>query len=337
MDLNLDLEAALASLPACTRCRRRRIKCDSRLPTCRNCFHADVRCQFRDHVVGEEIPRQYLQSLIQHVQQLSGAGASNGIGIDPEVSSHDTLPRLDRPKVGNAEACSIFAASHSPGCPTNPGVSYYGPSNLYAYLLNSASSSSSAKPFIEPEEEKEGVRPHNELFETVTASYRPSSDTSTANLPPQSLVREILEYYQQSVEVFFPVIGSELSSQLSALLSTGSETLQDDSSVEFAILRLLLAISFQLMARYNPSLSSIALAYFLNISEARLREALSRPNVTTLQLLTLISIYLMLDRRGGNVWTALDQALCLSETLELKCERNGLLGQIRNTLFVLEV
>lgn len=335
MDLNLDLEAALASLPACTRCRRRRIKCDSRLPSCRNCFQADKRCQFRDHVVGQDVPRQYLQSLIQHVHQLSEASASNVPGIAAELPSRDGLPRLDRSGVDNAQVCSIFAASQNPARLTDPGVSYYGPSNLYAYLVTHASSS--ADSLLGLQEGKEGIRTYQELFETITASYRPSSDAPTTNLPPQPLVQEILAYYQQSVEKFLPVIGSELLSQLHSLLLTGSETLQDDNSVEFAVLRLLLAISLQLMARYNPSLASIAMAYFLSISESRLREALSRPSVITLQLLTLISIYLMLDRQGGNIWTALNHAICLSETLELKPGGNEVLPLIRSTLFVLEV
>ncbi|CAK97307.1 hypothetical protein AnigIFM59636_004867 [Aspergillus niger] len=44
-------------LPTCTRCRSRRIKCDSLLPACANCSKHDVECTFRDEALQADVTR----------------------------------------------------------------------------------------------------------------------------------------------------------------------------------------------------------------------------------------------------------------------------------------
>ncbi len=58
---DLDLDNLLKALPACRRCRANRRRCDPHLPSCRNCFKARVECIYYDHVLGEELPRRYVQ------------------------------------------------------------------------------------------------------------------------------------------------------------------------------------------------------------------------------------------------------------------------------------
>ncbi|KAL1890445.1 hypothetical protein Sste5346_008273 [Sporothrix stenoceras] len=54
----------------CTRCRKRRIRCDLQLPACKNCRLADVECFFWDNALGQEMPCSYLYSLRQRVAGL---------------------------------------------------------------------------------------------------------------------------------------------------------------------------------------------------------------------------------------------------------------------------
>ncbi|CAK7199578.1 hypothetical protein SEUCBS139899_002259 [Sporothrix eucalyptigena] len=54
----------------CTRCRKRRIRCDLHLPACKNCRLADVECFFWDNALGQEMPCSYLYSLRQRVATL---------------------------------------------------------------------------------------------------------------------------------------------------------------------------------------------------------------------------------------------------------------------------
>ncbi|RAK94376.1 hypothetical protein BO79DRAFT_261478, partial [Aspergillus costaricaensis CBS 115574] len=46
-------------LPTCTRCRSRRIKCDSLLPACANCSKHDVECTFRDEALQVDVKAHY--------------------------------------------------------------------------------------------------------------------------------------------------------------------------------------------------------------------------------------------------------------------------------------
>ncbi|ERS98583.1 hypothetical protein HMPREF1624_05369 [Sporothrix schenckii ATCC 58251] len=54
----------------CTRCRKRRIRCDLQLPACKNCRLADVECFFWDNALGQEVPCSYLHLLRQRVAGL---------------------------------------------------------------------------------------------------------------------------------------------------------------------------------------------------------------------------------------------------------------------------
>ncbi|KAL3446360.1 hypothetical protein BJX65DRAFT_309060 [Aspergillus insuetus] len=58
-------------LQTCTRCRSRRIKCDSRLPACANCARNDLECTFHDDALQEDIPRSYIQSLNKRIDHLT--------------------------------------------------------------------------------------------------------------------------------------------------------------------------------------------------------------------------------------------------------------------------
>lgn len=52
-----NMDELLSSLPACRRCRLNKRRCDTQLPSCRNCSKAGTECIFFDHVAGEDLPR----------------------------------------------------------------------------------------------------------------------------------------------------------------------------------------------------------------------------------------------------------------------------------------
>lgn len=58
-----DLMEIVESLPACSRCRDRRIKCHRQLPACRECHRARYDCAFFDPVRLENIPLRYVYEL----------------------------------------------------------------------------------------------------------------------------------------------------------------------------------------------------------------------------------------------------------------------------------
>lgn len=54
-------EDALQLISTCQRCKRRRKKCDRKLPSCASCQKAEVECTFYDHWLGQELPRRYAE------------------------------------------------------------------------------------------------------------------------------------------------------------------------------------------------------------------------------------------------------------------------------------
>ncbi|KAL3471651.1 hypothetical protein BJX99DRAFT_263051 [Aspergillus californicus] len=73
-------------LQTCTRCRNRRIKCDSRLPACANCARNDLECTFHDDALQEDIPRSYIQSLNNRIENLTSQLALHQ-PEDPPISA----------------------------------------------------------------------------------------------------------------------------------------------------------------------------------------------------------------------------------------------------------
>ncbi|KAJ0420496.1 hypothetical protein BJY00DRAFT_323754 [Aspergillus carlsbadensis] len=53
------LDELLQLLPACTRCRAIRKRCDTLLPACANCSKSGLQCTFHDSVSKEVLPREY--------------------------------------------------------------------------------------------------------------------------------------------------------------------------------------------------------------------------------------------------------------------------------------
>ncbi|KAF4812913.1 Transcriptional activator protein acu-15 [Colletotrichum siamense] len=76
-------------LQTCNRCRNRRIKCDSRLPACANCSRSDLECTFRDDALQQDIPRSYIQSLNEKIENLQFQLALNRPESLPQNSSNN--------------------------------------------------------------------------------------------------------------------------------------------------------------------------------------------------------------------------------------------------------
>lgn len=54
------LKAAMDQLPPCSYCRRRKIKCDMMLPSCRNCTKFQKECSYWDATLSQETSRRYV-------------------------------------------------------------------------------------------------------------------------------------------------------------------------------------------------------------------------------------------------------------------------------------
>lgn len=72
-------------LPACERCRNRKQKCDSVLPSCSNCMKAGIECINHDRALGRTVSRSYLWSL---EEKLKNYEHNSERSTESELSSH---------------------------------------------------------------------------------------------------------------------------------------------------------------------------------------------------------------------------------------------------------
>ncbi|KAL3456115.1 hypothetical protein BJX64DRAFT_294419 [Aspergillus heterothallicus] len=77
------LDELLQLLPACTRCRAIRKRCDTLLPACANCSKAGLQCTFHDSVSKEVLPREYIFSMVAHLRSLEAAKARQAGTCEP--------------------------------------------------------------------------------------------------------------------------------------------------------------------------------------------------------------------------------------------------------------
>lgn len=85
--------ANATKIPACQRCRVKKIKCDQNFPKCLKCGKIGADCIVFDPVVGREVPRSYTLQLEDRVKALEAQLKGNGL-----VDNSESLPK--RAKVG---------------------------------------------------------------------------------------------------------------------------------------------------------------------------------------------------------------------------------------------
>lgn len=78
--------SSFRNISACNRCRLRKNRCDQRLPRCRTCEKAGVRCVGYDPITKREIPRSYIYFLETRVTYLEELLAQNGIPFKEAVA-----------------------------------------------------------------------------------------------------------------------------------------------------------------------------------------------------------------------------------------------------------
>jgi hypothetical protein len=83
-------------LPACSKCRVRKVRCDRQAPKCGNCTKGNVACIIVDVITGEQYARDYIQQLENEEARLKAqAGyrtSSNGSGPQ-HTGPADSTPR----------------------------------------------------------------------------------------------------------------------------------------------------------------------------------------------------------------------------------------------------
>ncbi|KAL4875190.1 hypothetical protein BJY04DRAFT_232840, partial [Aspergillus karnatakaensis] len=105
-----ELDALLQLLPACTRCRSVRKRCDTLLPACANCAKSGLQCTFYDSISKELLPREYLSSMIDHLRSLE---ATRG-GSTPGSATGHHSPSTNVGSVVKVRDSYAFLGNNAP-------------------------------------------------------------------------------------------------------------------------------------------------------------------------------------------------------------------------------
>lgn len=76
-----------AQLPACQKCKLRKVRCDRRAPKCGNCTKGNIACIIVDQVTGEQYARDFIRQLEERERHLR-----NRLGehLSPDDGNTDT-------------------------------------------------------------------------------------------------------------------------------------------------------------------------------------------------------------------------------------------------------
>ena len=294
-----DLEAALASLPACVRCRNRRIKCDTSLPACTNCEKASEICRYRDHVLASTVSRPDLTTLVARYRELIATKQ-----LHPNDSQ--ILRPLSHPEYDLAVTSAPSLHISDPQSPND--TSFWGSSSIYAKL---GAAMITLKRLPPPElmlEKKQGG-----LFDML-----PRPDPSGAILPGLELCRRLLKTYHTSIEPFYPIFDWD---HLTLLIDSAYTLSPIQSS---PILFLLLAVTLQALSRVDDRLVEQAKAYYRSFDKLAGDQAKAPPSIETLKCLLLRSLYSLLSQSLNQSWHLLGMTQGLLSDLmpELKAKNS---------------
>ncbi|KAL2433859.1 hypothetical protein ABEF95_011393 [Exophiala dermatitidis] len=115
------------SLQVCTRCRKKRIKCDLQLPACKMCRLADAECTFWDDTLDREIPGSYLYSLQQKARGLEAE-------IQQITDQDHATAAYEVNSVSPLEQDYHLTLADAEGLPSFSPAIYLGPGNAASFV-----------------------------------------------------------------------------------------------------------------------------------------------------------------------------------------------------------
>lgn len=104
-------QAGTRFIASCNRCRRRKIKCDTGIPSCHACADSNTSCEYHDTNLNADVPRARIISLEQHLQYLNSQEAAS-TGQQPTTPTANQSEPDFRGRLvvsGIRLACSTFS------------------------------------------------------------------------------------------------------------------------------------------------------------------------------------------------------------------------------------
>ncbi|KAL4941882.1 hypothetical protein BDV06DRAFT_212297 [Aspergillus oleicola] len=271
-------------LQTCSRCRSRRIKCDSRLPACANCARNDLECTFHDDALQEDMPRSYIQSLNKRIEDLTSQLALHQPKTPPfEVLSPQHIP--------DPLASSLSHPSLDILVPARPGSDLHldlsVPSRMTRVFFEVVPSSQ-----ITSEVEKE--------LPDDNYSLKPNISSADKSQLAPSIVRFLLRRYDRCIRPRYDVPVPELMD------NDGANFKKLPDSQKFKLL-MACAIAAAHEAYKSPDWRPLA-QICRNWANELITPIISAGDGDTLTAILLLLVYELADPCRGIIWELLDLA-----------------------------
>ncbi|KAH8900676.1 hypothetical protein GQ53DRAFT_130025 [Thozetella sp. PMI_491] len=318
---------------SCSRCRKRKIKCDRKIPTCTPCVKAEVDC-LGVSSIEDDIPRSLLQSLESEIAELEAELATGDAPDTTETVTNSARvvlgsPMVQSPLDGEPQESNIDQPYHLPAV----SVRGSGDEVARAAVLSSSfmqamistvmpSGSASTDLLIKV---RLGMTPSlTQLRQSSSVNAAKSNQGSSGlganalrSIPPD-IARALVRKYTTSLHPHYPFLSPtslwEHFSLVSGVIGwSGRTRLADETptpcaippSHDFLIVYLVLAISVTLgiadasqegrCMSLSASLFTEGIEHFCSLSSCT-------SDLTWLQAILLMLLYATILPRSANVW-----------------------------------
>ncbi|KPM38688.1 hypothetical protein AK830_g7887 [Neonectria ditissima] len=320
----------LDTLPACSFCRDRRIKCHQQLPACKECFRTSRECMFFDPILSENIPLRRICSLVDMIESLEERHAAS-FAVMPQRSLPDDPSRTPPRAILVPTPCALDQSASLPYEQTRfaPSKSFFGPWSSLGFLATVMK----RRPLWNS---TRTIQTAFEMFEPVSIST-----LTPHHRPPMSVASGLFGLFSMSANTFFPILdASSLKGIISECYDAGDDARFGHTQELFY---LILAIAATI-ARNEPVLAAWSKAYFdkaINQLDPSCDHSSRHANISLLQRTLLICIYLLLSPESGDIWRHLGFAIRLFFDLSHrpsldKDEDDSLFCTLTRTLYCLE-
>ncbi|KAH8819321.1 hypothetical protein F5884DRAFT_9373 [Xylogone sp. PMI_703] len=304
------------ALQICSRCRRRRVKCDLQLPSCKNCRIADVECLYWDESLGQEIPCSYLYSLRQKAQRLklaiqSATNTSRGTLTDPWQQSESTQE--------HGYYLTVDIQDDLPSTYLGPGNSARLSERLLKYLVSWHSVNNIAIPGrLLPDEISPLAGTRDLIVQHRFPMLYDQRKVELHTLVPPSTQRSIIEHYLKVVSPEYALLSAEREPIYLAYenpLKWRSTNRDNPDAVEISIV---FAISSALVSRdLDPTVSGILIhckedLYKLSQKSVSLADPIQTTRLTC-AVLCALALCEFISPTSNQLWDLLGRA---SSTIE---------------------
>ncbi|KAL2788201.1 fungal-specific transcription factor domain-containing protein [Aspergillus keveii] len=297
------------TVSACHRCRKRKTRCDARLPACLPCQKVGSRCEYNDVQTKVLCSRDYIRSLEAELDSLERelrhiTVAGHAISTDQVYEPHASLDEGDLP---NRSPSSTQTSRAQPALDSlDPGNNsrYLGASSgmhLARSVLNSARLND---PFIDH------VPPglHHARTEPVAIQEAaPSASPARGpDLPSDEVAFNLIQIFLDQYQLQYPIVSQEW------LLRETHEFYRQQSSLNAPspkdtctgfILQMIFAISLLAISNGEQDDDALTLAEgFYASAMSTLTTVMEKKGLDTLQCLLLLVLYSLLHFSATPIW-----------------------------------